>query len=139
MLLEIDGRRYPVVAMERLELRHVVLLQRELQQNPGITALSTWSDIRHELGAWGNLTGKQREHHPEALFFTALTVWSARVSAGEDLSLLDAISVPVSAIHWIVEPGDRQAGEGEGKAHRPAGSRGAGRSGGKRKRAKPRT
>lgn len=116
MLLEIAGTRYPVKSMDELELRHVAQLQRELANNPGITELGGWGDIKRTIGEWGNLSVKDREGHPEAMFLTCLTIWASRVLAGEDVTLLEAVSVPVKDIRWIVEPADRQAGEGSGKA-----------------------
>lgn len=126
MLLEIDGKRYPVKAMEDLELRHVALLQHELSNNPGITSLKGWGDIRRAIGEWGNLPAGEREAHDEGLFLTCLTIWAARVLAGEDLTLLEAVSVPLRLVNWIVEPSDRRDGEAEGKARkRPSDSGGA--------------
>ena len=135
MLLEIDGKRYPVKAMEDLELRHVAKLQHELSNNPGITSLTGWGDIRRVLGEWGNLPKREREAHPEGMFLTCLTIWASRVLAGEDLTLMEAISVPARKILWVAEPSDRAAGDGEGKAHAPrSGSGGGNRAS---RRAKP--
>lgn len=133
MLVEIEGRRYKVPAMEDLQLRHVAELQHELAGDSRITSLRDWAEIRAALGEWGDLPKAEQLKHPEAMFFTCLTVWAARVMAGDEVSLLEAVSVPARQVRWIVEPSDKQAGEGPGKAPRPA-SAGADRRGGKRKR-----
>ena len=51
----------------------------------------------------------ERENHPEVLFLTALTIWAARVTAGEELGLLDAVDIPAAAVRWIAEPSDKKA------------------------------
>lgn len=58
MLIEIDGRRYPVAGIEDLELRHIAQLQYELGSGEfdGITSLRTVDQIKAEFGRWGNLS-----------------------------------------------------------------------------------
>lgn len=129
MLIEIAGKRYPLTHIEDLSLKHAMLLQRELAANPEISSLSTWGEIRWFWAEYMAMPKAERIVHPEALFLTALSVWASRVTAGEDLSLLDAVDFPAAQIRWIPEPSDRQAGEGPGKPKRPAESRGAGRPG----------
>ncbi len=135
MLIEIDGRRYPVKRIEDLELRHVAQLQYELGSGAfdGITSLRTLADIKAALGGWGTLSKAERAEHPDGIFLTCFTVWAARRLAGEDLTLMEAISVPAASIRMVAEPGDK-AGEAEGKARTPhRGSAGGDRRGGKRK------
>ncbi len=43
---------------------------------------------------------------------TALIIWSARVSAGDDVTLLEAADVRLQAVRWIRD----QAEQAEGKA-----------------------
>lgn len=135
MLIEIDGRRYPVKRIEDLELRHVAQLQFELGSGDfnSITTLRTLADIKAALGGWDKLSKAEKAEHPDGIFLTCFTVWAARRLAGEDLTLMEAISVPAASIRTIVEPSDR--GEGEGKARpRPGGSGAASRPGKQPKR-----
>jgi hypothetical protein len=137
MLIEIDGRRYPVKRIEDLELRHIAALQHELASEDlrRVTSLRTLAEIEKALAAWGSLKPAERKLSPEGLFLTCFTVWAARVLAGESLTLVEAISVPAKSLRMIEEPGDRQAGEGQGKARkRPSGSGGARRHGAKRRK-----
>lgn len=142
MLIEIDGRRYPMRSIEDLELRHVAKLQFELRsQFDGITSLRTIDDIRAALAGWAKLSKAERKTHPDGIFLTCFAVWSSRVLAGEDLTLMEAISVPAASLRIIAEPEDLK-GDGEtwenypggegtgGKAQRrPGGSRGGVRRG----------
>ena len=63
---------------------------------PGV-AVSELS-IRHSLAL-----------QPEALFLTAVTIWAARVTAGEEMGLLDAVDIPAASVRWIAEPSDKKA------------------------------
>ena len=135
MILIVEGRRYPVAHIERVPIVHVLRLQAELAENPTITQVRTWRQIRQLWDDYGALkTEQEKLDHPESIFLAALMMWAARVCAGEDISLLDAAAVSPGDAHWIREPGDLGRGDGEGKAKspRPTGA-GAARPG-KRKR-----
>ncbi len=137
MLIEIDGRRYPVAGIEDLELRHIAQLQYELGSGEfdGITSLRTVDQIKAEFGRWGNLSKAERATDPNALFLTCFTVWAARNLAGERLTLMEAISVPAASLRIVAEPSDNAGGEGEGKARTPhPGSVGGGQPGRPRRR-----
>lgn len=137
MLIEIDGRRYPVAGIEDLELRHIAQLQYELGSGEfdGITSLRTVDQIKAEFGRWGNLSKAERAIDPNALFLTCFTVWAARNLAGERLTLMEAISVPAASLRIVAEPSDNAGGEGEGKARTPhPGSVGGGQLGRPRRR-----
>ena len=140
MLIEIDGRRYPVKRIEDLELRHIAQLQFELGsgQFDGITSLRTIDDIERAMGEWGSMPKAERSRHVDGIFLTCFTVWAARNLAGETLTLMEAISVPAASLRIIAEPEDLKGetwenypgGEGGGKAQRrPGGSRGGARRG----------
>lgn len=142
MLIEIDGRRYPVKGIEDLELRHIAQLQFELGsgQFDGITSLRTIDDIERAMGEWGSMPKAERSRHVDGIFLTCFTVWAARNLAGETLTLMEAISVPAASLRIIAEPEDLKGdgetwenypgGEGGGKARRrPGGSRGGVRRG----------
>lgn len=109
MLLQIGGKRYPVRSLEDLSLRLAAQLQHELGSGAfdRITSVRSMDELRDVLGEWGNLPKAEKVRHPEAMFLTCLTIWASRSMAGEDLSLLDAVDVPMSAVEWIREPSDR--------------------------------
>ncbi len=137
MLIEIDGRRYPVASIEDLQLRHLAQLQYELGSGEfdGITSLRTVDQIKREFGRWGNLPKEDRVGDPNALFLTCFTVWAARNLAGEHLTLMEAISFPATSLRMIAEPSDNAGGEAEGKAPMPRpGSVGGGQPGRPRRR-----
>ena len=124
MLLDINGRRYPVKQIEDLELRHIVQFQHEMATDPDlqrVTSLRTLAEVKEVWGAWGNMDPTERQRAPEGLFLTCFTVWASRVLAGENLTLLEAVSVPARAIKWVEEPTDRRAGEVTGKARAASG------------------
>ena len=136
MLLQIGDKRYPVRDLEQLSLRLAAQLQHELASGTfdRITSVRSMDDLRGVLGTWGNLPKAEKVRHPEAMFLTCLTVWASRAMAGEDLSLLDAVDVPMSAVEWIREPSDRQ--EAPGPKARPGGQSGHARQAPRRAKGK---
>jgi len=112
-LIVIGGKHYPLIDMEKLSLKHTLVLQRELAVT-GISSARSWQDAKELVREFQTMSKEERESHPETLFLTALTIWAARVSAGEDLTLLDAVDVPLSEIKFVHEPTDRQEPEGKG-------------------------
>lgn len=121
MLMEIGGKRYPLTNIEDLTLKQSMLLQREMNAHPEMTSIRSLRELREVLADYAELIPEAQEAHPESVFLLAVTVWATRIAAGEDLSLLDAVDVPISQIHWIVEPGDKKpVGKAKGGASRAA-------------------
>lgn len=117
MIIEIEGRTYHGVDVSQLSLRNTLTLQRELAAT-GISSARTWEEVQGLIREFSALPEAERGSHPEGLFLTALTIWAARVSAGEDLSLLDAVDVPLSAVRFIAEPTDHKVPAGKAQAGR---------------------
>ena len=108
MILVIGDKHYPGVAVSELSIRHSLALQRELAVT-NISSAKTWADVRALLAEFQALDKAGRENHPEALFLTAVTIWAARVTAGEEMGLLDAVDIPAASVRWIAEPSDKKA------------------------------
>lgn len=109
MIIVIGDKHYPHVQIEDLSLTHVMALQRELVLTD-ISSCKSWADVRRMVGEFQALPTKKRPDHPEFLFLTALTVWAARVTSGERLSLLDAVDVPLDRLRFVAEPHDLEPG-----------------------------
>lgn len=125
MIVIVGGKHYPGVQVEDLSLLNVMALQRELTLN-NISRCKTWEDVQGLVSEMAALSAEDRKAHPEMLFMTCLLVWAARVSAGERVSLLDAVDVPVTQVRFVNEPQDRAPGKA--KAPTKQGSRkGSGR------------
>ena len=115
MILVIDGKTYPAVTIGDLSLRHTLELQRELITT-NISSAKTWVDVQALLQEFTALPDDRRATHPEALLLGALTIWATRVSAGEQLSLLEAVDILPSSVQWVKEPTDREESEGKAPA-----------------------
>ena len=125
MIVIVGDKHYPGVQVEDLSLLNVMALQRELTLN-NISRCKTWEDVQGLVSEMAALSAEDRKAHPEMLFMTCLLVWAARVSAGERVSLLDAVDVPVTQVRFVNEPQDRAPGKA--KAPTKQGSRkGSGR------------
>ena len=139
MIVIVGERRYEHVNIEDLSLAHVMALQRELTL-VNISSCKTWADVRALVDGYQQMKPAERGNHPEFLFLVSLYVWAARVTAGEQLELLEAVDVPLAQIRFVAEPHDKVEAADSGnltargprKGSAPGGA-GAGR---KRKRAR---
>lgn len=123
MILVIGEKRYPSVAIDELSIRHTLALQRELATSD-FTSAKTWTDVLQLLADVSTMTLAERQKHPEALFLTAVTIWAARVSAGEQLSLVDAVDLPAKAVRWVAEPADHaEPDAGKAQPRKPGAKR----------------
>ena len=120
MILVIGDKHYPRVAVDELSIRHTLALQRELAIT-NISSAKTWADVRKLLADFAEMEPAERENHPEVLFLTALTIWAARVAAGEDLGLLEAVDIPATSVRWVAEPSDKAAPTGKARPRRASG------------------
>ena len=120
MILVIGDKHYPRVAVDELSIRHTLALQRELAIT-NISSAKTWADVRKLLADFSEMEPAERENHPEVLFLTALTIWAARVTAGEDLGLLEAVDIPATSVRWVAEPSDKAASTGKARPRRASG------------------
>lgn len=107
MIVTIRGKVYRVVPLHELSIRHRMQLQRELQVHE-ISAARTWKGLVGLVSEFAGLSKAEREDHPEGLFLYAVMIWSARVGAGEDISLLDAVDFTDDEAELFDEPGDER-------------------------------
>ena len=123
MILVINGKTYPGTTMSELSLKRTLELQRELATT-GISSARTWNEVQSLMESFVKMSAEERARHPEALFLTALTIWAARVAAGDDVTLLEACDIPPSAVKWVAEPTDslpQRSGKASARK-KPAGS-----------------
>lgn len=121
MIVIVGDKHYPGVQVEDLSLLNVMALQRELTLN-NISRCKTWEDVQALVTEMQAIPEGDRKTHPEMLFMTSLLVWAARVSAGERVSLLDAVDVPISQLRFVNEPQDRAPGKAKAPKRSPKGS-----------------
>lgn len=132
MILVVDGKRYPVVHISKLKVKHALLLQQEIALNPMITSCRSWEEIRKLWTQYARLPKDEQRTHAEGLFLTALTIWASRVTAGEDMTLMEAIDFPITDLRWVEEPGDRTPAAGSVEAGKAPGPRTGGGGAGRR-------
>lgn len=104
MLLEIEGKRYPMVSADEATLADLIAVKR--QTGISVSELQEIADIFEGLD--GKAAEKAAEDHPdEALVMFGVAVWLSRRAAGESLTLDEACAVPMDKIRQIAEPGDK--------------------------------
>lgn len=130
MHIVIEGRVYQPTAMDDVTLRDILSLEQDLRAVD--LGVRTWAELRELAALFATLSDVEIEAHPSALLFLAATLWATRRAAGEKLSLLDAVDVPMAAVRFVMDPDDTpRTGPPEGKARG-----GSGRAGGPRPAAK---
>lgn len=110
MLLEIDGKRYPLITAEEATLADLLAIRRQTGTGVG--------ELQELLERFDGLTPKEIEAMAEedadviddSLLAYGISVWLSRRHAGEDLTLEQACAVPLDAIRQIAEPGDHVEG-----------------------------
>lgn len=104
MLLEIEGKRYPMVSAGEATLADLIAIKRQTGISVGeLQELASLFD-----GLDGDEAEKAAEQYPdEALLMFGVAVWLSRRAAGESLTLDEACAVPMDRIRQIAEPGDK--------------------------------
>lgn len=112
---------YEVQSIERLTIKEALMLEQETAQ---LGRPLSWAQI---LAAAADLKGLSREEylaHPLGLWFTAFLIYTARLRAGEQLTLAEAIDFPIGDLTVLADPEDR-ASKGPRKARPGTGRAGA--------------
>jgi len=104
MLLEIEGKRYPMVTASEATLADLIAIKR--QTGISVGELQECADLFDGLDEKD--AEKVAEKYPdEALVVFGVSVWLSRRAAGEHLTLEEACAVPLDKIRQIAEPGDK--------------------------------
>jgi hypothetical protein len=114
---KIDGKIYSTAGLDELSLKDVLLFD---GQAADLGLGITWRDVEQISQEFADLTSEEADRHPRAVLMVALTVWASRRVAGDDVSLDEAISIPISSIDFgsVPEPArptqPRKAGAAKG-------------------------
>lgn len=107
-MLEIDGKRYPLVGAGEATLADLIALRR--QTGLGVGELQALTEGFADLE--GDELQAALEANPSAtddmLIAMGITVWLSRRRAGEDLTLDEACAFPLDKIRHVAEPGDKK-------------------------------
>jgi len=118
---KIGDKVYDTATVDEISLRDVVSFNSQAaEMGLGVT----WADVERIATEAADRKASD-EAHPEALILFAVTVWAARRIAGEDVTLDEALDVPLKDIE-IVEapkaPKDHKPKKGSTSSRRPKGS-----------------
>jgi hypothetical protein len=128
MKVVIDGKVYEGKMIDELSIKHALLFDRECadQGYPW-----RWADVERVRAEVKALSRDAAEQHPEALLLTAVSVWAARILAGDDVTFTEAISTPFDRMAFLFDEAERPAEEApdphrarpdSGRANAPASS-----------------
>lgn len=107
---KIDGKVYDTASVDEISLRDVLMFNKQAA-DMGLPA--TWADVERiaaetaALAEQAKADGKKPEDmapHPDALLMFAVTVWASRRIAGDDVTLEQAVDVPMSSIEIVEGP-----------------------------------
>lgn len=94
---KIQGKTYDTATVDEISLRDVVLFN---SQAADVGLGVTWADIERISNEIAEL-GDTEVAHPDALVMFAVTIWAARRVAGDDVTLDQALSVPMKDIEIV--------------------------------------
>jgi hypothetical protein len=108
--LMIDGREYPTVTHENASLLHLFELKQQTRdftedgKGLGMAALE-------EIGRQATAAQAAGETPDDVDLWSAVVVFLSRRSAGDKVTFLEAIDIPVASLQSIPEPGDEAPSE----------------------------
>jgi hypothetical protein len=117
--MKIDGREYPAVDHSNASLLHLMDLKTQtakLGLGPGGKGLGMAA--LQAIGTDSAQAQAAGEVPEDADLWMAVMVFLTRRAAGDDVSFLEAIDVPIGSIEVIPEPGD-ETGEAEADPTNP--------------------
>lgn len=114
MLLEINGKRYPMVTADEATLADMIAVKRQT----GVSVKELQDMVQLFDGLDEAEQEKVLDENPdEGMLVFGIAVWLSRRAAGEtDLTLEEACAVPLDQIRQIAEPGDHTAKKSSKKA-----------------------
>jgi hypothetical protein len=107
MLLEIDGKRYPMVNADEATIADLIAIER--QTGVGVLELQEMSQRFEGLSDAESKQAAEEDPGAAMLMF-GIALWLSRRKAGEtSLTLEEACDVRLDDIRMIAEPGDKKA------------------------------
>lgn len=95
--IEIDGKVYSTATLDEISLRDVVLFNSQAKDIGLDVSFADVEQISNEMAELGDTDVT----HPDAMIMFAVTIWAARRIAGDDVTLGEAIDVPMKSIKVI--------------------------------------
>ena len=90
----LDGTRYEWFPLDEIQVREQIRVEHWLNSPAGreVTDAKTWDDIIAIAEEIDSLDGWQAQQgHPQFKLSLSIAIWAAKVGAGEEISLADAI------------------------------------------------
>jgi hypothetical protein len=98
---KIDGKTYTTAGLDEITLKDVLRFD---TQAAALGLGITWKDVERINQEFAELTAEEADNHPQAVLMVALTIWASRRVAGDDVSLDEAIDIPLSSIDFGTPP-----------------------------------
>lgn len=96
---------YTTAALDEISLRDLMLFD---SQAADMGLKVRWNDIQRVAGEMTDLDDTQAGSHPDALLLTGVTIWAARRSAGEDVTLEQAVDFPLAQLQFLPSTADHR-------------------------------
>lgn len=102
--ISIGGKVYETRSVDKISLKDLVTFR---SQAADLGLDTSFSQVEAMIA----LPVAELEAHPDNLLALAVTVWATRRVAGDDVTLAEAIDVPMADIQWLPDPEDHKPGE----------------------------
>jgi len=104
---KIGSKVYSTAALDEVTLRDLMLFNTQAE-DMGLS--ERWSDVERIGCEMAALDEDAAEAHPGKMLMIGVTVWASRRLAGEQVSLEEAVDIPVKSISFLPATEDRKPG-----------------------------
>lgn len=120
---KIGTKVYTTAALDEISLRDLILFN---TQAADLGLEERWADVERIATEMSNLDEAGAEAHPGKMLMIGVTIWASRRLAGEQVTLEQAVDIPLNSIAFLPATEDRKPGPTKArkgpakKATRPA-------------------
>lgn len=102
---KIGTKIYTSAALDEISLRDLMLFNTQAAE---MGLAERWDDVERIADELDALSIEEAEHHPGKMVMIGVTVWASRRCAGEDVSLDEAVDIPLRSIVFLPDTEDKK-------------------------------
>lgn len=119
MRFKIGDKTYAGDAMDKLSLWQLLQLEQQTKALGHPLTMAEVQRISAEIDALK--TEQEKQNHPDAPWMLAVTIWTTRNLAGEELEFSAAINFPLKELVFLPDPQDHKSKANPTKARKVSG------------------
>lgn len=121
-----NGPIYRLDDIEELSLKDLLVLGVQTEELGRRVDMNVIQEMKTRIE---RLNEDERKADKDAPWLFAISLWAARIKAGEDVTFVEAVDFPMSQLQFLAEPADRKPKKAANPTRsRPASGRAASKS-----------